>query len=424
MDLYQRRFLKIPIHKEYCKAFKDGETVKDFIFRGYHGGRTEVFKRGSSIKKQLQHKKKTIWYYYDFNSMYAEAMRGEYPIPSSARIKSDTLGRIKEDLVKQYMGVTECEVIHPNIYYPILPIFIKDKLCFPIGKFRGVFTNTELQKFLSIGGKITKIYKIIYYTKTFKPFEKWVNTLYGLRLKYIKEGNKIYSIVIKNILVNLYGNFGTNKLKDFEMIDPLNIPKDTTNIQPDDQLGIWYRETLIECNQAYIMPIFACETTAKGRIKLYNTLVELNGIYCDTDSIFTDQYIESSYDLGDLKLEKVCDSVNFVKPKHYMLLEKEQTKAIIKIKGLRLYNEDIKRRLQFEKSISSKDIKQIKFVKMKESLRSKFLPNEKVSFTKRMSLIDNKRLWISPYDRNDFQDSKPILLGYETEEELEKEINC
>lgn len=434
MDLYRRKYLKQNIHKEYHKTFNDGERVKDFIFRGYHGGRTEMFKRGESKDWRHYHRKKEQYYLLDFNSMYADVMRLEYPIPSSSRIEESINGDVSIDYIKKYHGISECEVIHPNIYYPVLPHVINNKLCFPIGKFKGVFMHGELQKFLLIGGKITKIFKTIYYKKTFKPFKNWVEDLYALRLKYKINGNEVYVTIIKNLLVNLYGKFGTNKLKEFEMLDirqnsELELDDLLDAIPMDDKGEILYKETAIESNQSYIQPIFACEVTMNGRLKLYDKMVELSAIYVDTDSCFTNKYMESSYNLGDMKLEMVCDSTNFVKPKHYKYLIAETGKYIYKIKGLRLSKNDdlrlrdIERKRQFEKSIKNIPIRQMKFLKMKEVLRGQGSPNEKIMFTKRINVIDNKRDWIKPYSKWDFQDSKPILLGFDNIDDLEKLFN-
>jgi hypothetical protein len=414
MDLFQRKYLKQNIYKEYCKEFIDGETVKDFIFRGYHGGRTEMFKRGNSIykteKEIIQHHKKDKYYIYDFNNMYGSCMREEYPLPSSAKIMENQFGKLPTDYIFMYHGMSECEVVSPYMYYPILPTYIKGKLLFPIGRFRDVFTHHELRKFVENGGKILKVFKMVYYTKTFSPFKDYVNDLHNLRNKYKKDNNMVYSAVVKNLLVNLYGKFGTHKLSKFEMFDIHDGTKSAEGVVYDEELGLAYQETPIECNQSYVHPILASTTTMYGRLKLYDKLIKSQAIYCDTDSCFTQIKMSSSDRLGEMKLEKETSEINLIKPKMYKLFDDEKREYKYKAKGMQLSKKD--RGGDFENLIDGKTIQQWKFSKMKESLRTGRKANEKVTFTKKASAIDNKRIWLLPYNKFDFQDSRPIIMGF------------
>lgn len=417
IDLYKRKYLEQPIHHEYIKEnmFRDGQTVKEVIFQAYHGGRTEMFKRG--------YDKNNLYYKYDFNSLYPSVMINEYPKPSSAIMSERIDGKLNIDTILKYEGVTECEVIVPYMYYPILPLSHEDKLCFPIGRFRGYFTNVELRLAIENGVKIIKIYKTIAYTQKFSPFTKWVKELYALRLQYAKEGNIVYKEIIKLLLNNLYGKFAMRHVEKLELIREEE--RNDNNLEQEgfifEGYGYGRRTTPIECKQTYIIPIFAVYTTAYARVKLWKSLKELNGIYCDTDSIFTTTKIRDSKELGELKLEGTSHGLNIFKPKHYLEKDAETGKIKVKIKGLTLSQDEDERVQQFEDSINGNDLKQMRIIGLKESLKGKYEINEVVYITKKFDARDNKRTWIKPYSRDEMRDSRPLIMGYNNLRELEED---
>ena len=421
MDLYRRKYLKGNIHHEYCKdkTFSDGETVKEKIFRAYHGGRTEMFKRG--------YDEKNIYYKYDFNSLYPSVMLNKYPNPSSCLYDEDINGNLSIDIIKKYEGVTECEVVVPYMYYPILPTTIRDKLCFPIGRFKDYFTNYELRIAIKNGVKVTKIYKTIAYTEKFSPFKDWVKELYALRMKYADENNIIYKEIIKLLLNNLYGKTAMRHIDRQEYIREDERDDDDLSqegFEFDKYNGYGIRETPIECNQTYIIPILAVYTTAYARIKLWKALKELNGIYCDTDSCFSTIKLKDSKDIGELKIEGITKGLNIVKQKHYSEKDFKTGEIKYKVKGLTLAkNEDkIKqakeREIQFEDSINGNDIKQMRIIGLKQSMKSKYQINQIIYITKKFDLKDNKRVWIKPYNKNEMRNSEPLIIGFADLKEL------
>lgn len=422
LNLFRRKYQTQNWYKEYCIKFNDGELVKDFIFRGYRGGRTETFKRGDTnykIAKNIKlHKKKPSYYYYDFNSMYADCMRGEFPLPSSARINENNYGELKIDNILKYRGMSECTIVSPYMKYPLLPTTINHKLCFPVGRIeKEVFTHGELQQFIKIGGKIEKVFKTLYYTKIFSPFKNWVNVLYGKRQQAQKNNNIVYDTIYKNILVNLYGKFGTHKLKNFELVN-INTTNNLIGVQINEENNFNYRETPNEKDLSYVFPIIASEVTMKGRLKLYKKIIETDAIQCDTDSVFSEKKIKTSNKLGFMKLEDVIHTLVTIKPKWYSYYSTVKNKMVYKLKGIKLSSYDDLRDREFTDAINGKKVKQWKFVKMKESLRGVGKPNERIDFDKTMNIKDDKRVWKFPFSKYEFQDSNPIILGFKNDEEL------
>jgi len=423
MDLFKRKYLKKAIHHEYIKdkKFSDGMTVREMIFKAYHGGRTEMFKRGFDDKN--------IYYKYDFNSLYPSVMLNHYPNPSSAMMSENVDGRLNIDTILKYDGITECEVVVPYMYYPILPTYYKKKLVFPIGKFRDYFTNIELRLALEHGVKITKIFKTISYTRKIKPFTRWVKELYALRMKYSDDGNMVYKEMIKLFLNNLYGKFAQHNLTSTEFLSEEERNDDDLSQEGFTFIegsGFGYKDTPKECNQAYVIPIFAVYTTAYARIKLWNELYRLKGIYCDTDSIFTTVKMNGSSALGELKLEGASNGLNIVKQKHYKERDAITGEWKYKVKGLTLSKDEdvnkrkIERELQFDDSINGNDIQQRRIIGIKESMRGKFKLNQVVWITKKFDLRDNKRMWLYPYDKTRMRDSEPRILGFNNLKELKE----
>lgn len=415
MDLFRRKYLKETIHHEYIKneQFSNGDTVRETIFKAYHGGRTEMFKRGFD--------KNNVYYKYDFNSLYPSVMLNDYPKPSSAIMSENKLGKLNTDSIMKYEGIAECEVVVPYMYYPILPINYEDKLIFPIGRFRDYFTYAELRLAIANGVKILNIYKTITYTKLFSPFKTWVNELYALRLKYSRENNLIYKDTIKLLLNNLYGKFGMRHVSKIELMreeDRNDSDLSQDGFQFSEFNGYGIKETPIDCNQSYIIPIFAVYTTAFARIKLWKELTKLNGIYCDTDSIFTKVKMNDSKELGELKLEAKSRGLNIFKLKHYSEIDFETGKMKPKIKGLTLSKDESIRNQEFEDSINGNDIRQMRIIGLKESLKGKYEINEVVYITKKFDAFDNKRMWIRPYSKNEMRDSKPRIIGFKNVKEL------
>ena len=336
MDLFKRKYLEEDIQHEYNKTFSDGTKLKELLSKAYHGGRTELFKR---VAKNRVADKNKVFYYYDFNSLYPSVMLGEFPKPSSCVLTSNSKGKLNVSSIMNFEGISEVEAVCPDMKYPILPMIVNHKLMFCTGKIDGVFTHLELRKFIKEGGRVTKIFKTACYTKTFSPFKKWVEELYALRLKFDTENNTIYKEIIKLLLNNLYGKFFQRNIMNMEFISLKDRNDDDLKQDGftfDRNIGFGYRETPKESNQTFIIPIIAVYTTAFARVKLHEKLVQLNGIYCDTDSILTDVTIPVSKNLGDVKLEYEFDNIDLFLPKTYRLYDKTHKKWVYRTKGLKL----------------------------------------------------------------------------------------
>lgn len=399
MDLYRRKFIPFNIYKEHFEC-------KKFIYESYYGGRVEAFGRG-----KLPIKKGECYYWMDYNSAYPYQMTKEYPLPSSARMTKQT----SEKLIKNYHGCSKITIEVPYSRYPLLPYRQDGKLLFPYGTMTGTWNHIEINRAIELGCKIKKIYKTLYYTKTFYPFKKYVETLYKLRLKYKSEGNLIMSEICKLLMNSLYGKFATKNMQDIEFYDFEQMTDE--QIRKDDIKGRFdgmkvtavkgkkikkgYSEHEKDCNQNYILPILSSCVTAYQRVDLHKDLVRLDGLYCDTDSILTKIKMIDNYELGGLKLEKEVTKGWIIRPKCYMIHDKKKGWNI-KAKGLKGIKLE-----HFIDILAGKPIKQFKFMKIKEAITRRYAPNQRISFRKMQNLEDNKREWRKSFNKDELQDSEP-----------------
>lgn len=351
------------------------------------------------------------------NSAYPYQMLKEYPLPSSAKRSSNT----NIQTIMKYHGCSTVTVNIPYSRYPLLPYRNDDKLIFPYGKFTGSYNHIELQEAIRLYGKdcITKIHDTLYYTKTFKPFYKFVTELYALRMKYKKENNQIMVDIIKLFMNSLYGKFATKTMQDIEFFD---FDKMTLSEQlSDDKRGRFdgmqvtkaengrirkgYSEHEKEANQNYVIPILSCTVTSYQRVQLHKDLVQLQGMYCDTDSILSEKVLPESFELGGLKIEKKITTGYLVRPKCYMIHDIKNGWNT-KVKGINNMTSE-----KFKDILENNSINQFKFMKIKESMKQGYNVNQKKSFKKLQGVEDDKRDWKNlNFDKNRLQDSEPIYI--------------
>lgn len=352
LKVWRKDFLKEPI-------WKPRQNVTNFVRFSYHGGRVEVFKRQSS---HLQ--------CYDVNSMYPYVMCEELPVQYIAE------SRILKD---KYFGFVEAEIDVPDTYIPVLP-FRQEKLFFPVGRLRGVWTNEELLVAENFGCRIQKIFKAMYF-KTAPILKEFVSKLYRLK----KEAEEPTRTIAKYLLNSFYGKFGQSPDKKVYVTE-----KDAPNgawpiIRPDGKpSGFAYYER--RSNAAYLLPHISSAVTSKARLHLLSKL-NSNVYYCDTDSVFTTDIMSTSKELGEWSLvgEGECQ---FWQPKLYKFKGEWKAKGLDRTQSIDAFvNGDI------NKVIRKKSIK--------EALRDGTHATQDVIIEKRLRESRPKRAWI------DNQDTRP-----------------
>lgn len=349
LKVWRKDFLKEPIWKPH-------QNVSDFVRRSYHGGRVEVFKRESPHLMC-----------YDVNSMYPYVMQEELPTQYVGESRS---------LNDKYYGFVHAKIKVPDCYIPVLPLR-KEKLFFPIGTFEGVWTNEELAVAENFGCKILKIYKAMYF-RTSPVFRDFVLKLYKLK----KEAEEPTRTIAKYLLNSFYGKFGQQPVKKVYVTER-NAPARSWPIMKPDGTpsGFAYYERT--SNAAYLLPHLSSAVTSKARLHLLTQLNE-NIYYCDTDSVFTTDILETSKDIGGWSLvgEGEC---KFWQPKLYKFKGEWKAKGLDRSQSIDAFvNGDINK-VTRRKSI-------------KEALRDGEPATMDVIIEKRLRASRPKRHWISEQD--------------------------
>jgi hypothetical protein len=278
---------------------------------GYYGGRCEPFQRefkgGNSS---------SILHCYDVNSMYPWAMRQPQPIE-----ELDANG-LHLDLA----GFIDCTVDVCACHVPILPCRTRNKLLFPIGRWRGTFSTVELR--MAIAHKQATILHVhdAAYFRCADIFSDYVDTLYRFRDKNAEDWTLSLDRMAKISLNSLYGKFGSQEVREIIHIRPtFNDMVDKQMQQMPSPLGVdCYIERTTK-HSAYMLPQISAWITALGRCRLAQGLLAAgrNALYyCDTDSIFTSENMEVGCSLGEWKDEYLADPINyayFLSPKVYVL---------------------------------------------------------------------------------------------------------
>lgn len=365
------------------------ENILLDMFKGYYGGRTEVFSRGFI----------EYYNYYDFNSLYPASMINDFP-------DTNTLWSAKKDtcsFIDNFEGMSLVSITAPFMKYPLLPVRVDKKLYFPYGKFNGWYTHVELRKAVEEGYKINKVFKSYYYRDTFRPFDGFINELYALRKKY-KANNDIMEVVVKLCMNSLYGKFG-QKFEEKTVIQPFNMMIDEIEALEDFERikdFIRFKEKGKPAN--FCFPIWAAYVTSYARIKLFDSFKVLSPAYCDTDSVITKKSIDTSNEIGEFKKEYFIKKGILVKPKFYII--SGDGFEISKVKGVPVrfvWND-------FVNLLSGKPVNYSKFVRVKEALRRDLEINEVIDICKKVSVDDDKRVWPGKFDGS-FQDSLPVNIS-------------
>jgi hypothetical protein len=341
--------------KEFLKRtiWQPREHITDFIRRSLFGGHVEVFKRhmihGSC---------------YDVNSMYPYVM--QFPVPV------DYVGESHRLLDKHY-GFVECEVFIPDMYQPPLPVKL-EKLFFPVGTVRGVWTTEELFEAQKRGVKILKV-KRAYYFRCEEIFKDYVHRLYRLK----KTASEPTRTIAKYLLNSLFGKFGQHPEKKVFCTEK-EAPYGSFPIVRPDGRPSGFAEYSRRSRSAYLLPHISASITSKARIVLLNNLTE-NSYYCDTDSIFTTSSMITGTELGEWSLVGEGEAT-FYQPKLYKFRGEWKSKGLNKKQSIDAYVQG--------------DINQvIRHRSIKEALRSGQLACASIEILKTLGNTRTKRAWIA-----------------------------
>ena len=332
----------------------------DFARKSLQGGRTNAIGFYNIISDE-ERKQGKFMRYIDVVSLYPSVQRNSiYPVGHPVIDNDPDLNETIKHILDKKVGFVECDIIPPkNLYHPLLLVKKNGKLVESLldeDFIKKVYTTLELNKALSIGYKIVKVYTShIYYSQSKEIFKSYVDKLFELKNKYSIENNIGKKSIVKILLNSLWGKFGQkdiNKKEDYLDLNKfLNLAKnDKYEIidfeeMSNDKVFIQYSE--LESFNLHLNnsnPAIAAYTTSHARLVLYEAMESLGPrvLYHDTDSLiyrFLDNdlgsaLIEESNDIGGWELEKDGELSEFVSigAKSYAYRTKNN-KTVVKSKG-------------------------------------------------------------------------------------------
>lgn len=298
------------------------ETIK----RGFHGGRTEVFKL---YKKWSEDDVKNGKYgrYIDIKSLYPTVQYLDH-LPYGKPKKFTFNENDKVDISK-YFGFVECDVTPPkDLLIPLLGGKQNGKFCFGLNKMeKAVIPTPELNKAIELGYKVDRVYQIFHFKKTNKLFKSYIQTFMRLKeenggftgtweekLEYCKMWKDKMNIEIKpenltsnagrkanaKLLLNsLWGKFGQRPMASDEYIQEPSKWYKLLDREERGEVSIESREDLGDClfitykelkdNKTSLKKTnvgLCAMITSNARLRLYEVIGKMKDrlIYCDTDS--------------------------------------------------------------------------------------------------------------------------------------------
>jgi hypothetical protein len=326
---FRHRFMKEDIY-----VHNDDNALK-LERDGYYGGRVEAFFIG-----ELQD---ANYYKLDVNSMYPHVMRSfDYPTRLVAYSENIPVERLFY-LMQTYYVIADVEIETDKNCFPFRG---KDKLIFPVGRFRTVLHHAELE-LAREHATIHHVYRVAIYEKK-HIFDEYVDFFYTIKREAESKNDKVTRQMSKLFMNSLYGKFGQTGHHTL-------ISENTTDQRWgricgfSERLGkrvetVYFKDQMIvswqEGESYYSCPAIAGAVTAYARVTLwkYMTIARLEHVfYCDTDSLIVndDGYRNllawiSKDELGYLKVEGISSVLVIFGAKDYRFGDDVKIKGVPK----------------------------------------------------------------------------------------------
>jgi len=314
---FRYRFMFNAIH------IPDDEDEQGISRESYHGGRTEVFRRGEFTGQ--------IFTKLDINSMYPYVMR-EYEYPTCFEdYHVNPSAESVETTIKTKAVIADVTLVTPQPYF----VFKHgDRNIYPTGEFRTTLTTNELLLALT-NDWVKTVHRCAVYRKR-AIFVDYVDFFYRVKQDAGTAGKPLLRSFAKLYLNSLYGKFGQRGYNDSVLCEDVKSKLKAShgyNVRTGQrftlrQVGhtILYSERSEEGYNSFCA--IASEVTGNARLMLYDLVIRAkreNCYYCDTDSIIVNEEglkllspLLDTSKLGFLKSEGESDKIDIVAPKHYL----------------------------------------------------------------------------------------------------------
>lgn len=300
-----RTFLK----KEISSLTQDTDA---FVRRSYFGGRTEIFKPFFQ-----QNTDTGLLKSYDVNSLYPYIM-STLDFPGGLKYQTQFY---KEN----ELGFYDVEVEVPPMYVPPLGTRYEgmdNRLIFPIGRFRGIWSTMELNYAMECGVKILQVFEGRVFHNIGPIFKEYIDYLYDIRKKSGKDS--VDNVLCKLLMNSTYGRFGLNLEREQLIFDDGRL-----GIKPHMDIALNAQQTQIirlskqtvNLDTSFTNVAIAAWVTSGARIHMHRLISQSphDMYYMDTDSLKTTHvYPRNDADLGQLKEEYKMKYACFLLPKTYL----------------------------------------------------------------------------------------------------------
>lgn len=244
-----------------------------------------------------KHHKYENVYHYDVISMYPSVMRF-VPVPSSPMLHTD---KLVKDFDNYRPGWYLCNFRQTKGRIPVLYSIESEN---PVWNGTGILSHFELQ-FLDLFGDYEIIEGIVYDEYIF-PFQKYFDSLLELRMEAKRNKQSAKAHALKILANSLYGKFGQRASREIIAITSDrdyyetelqallrdNDDSGVTEYAVSDDYIIYGVESL---STSFSNRFIGAMVTSLARLKLGVIFNTVRSIYCDTDSIFTQDRLHDSF---------------------------------------------------------------------------------------------------------------------------------
>jgi hypothetical protein len=204
----------------------DSSSVQKLERASYHGGLTDVWRRG-----EFTHSPGGSFKKVDVNSMHPSQMASQlYPRKLLAYASRGSLRRLADhERVAKLSGVlaeghgvvarclidTDCPGVSDSRLTALAPVSRDGKLIYPSGRFEAVLTTREAASCLR-AGIIADVVELAVYELA-DLFSGYVARFNDLKEQYSLDGNEVFRQISKMFLNNLYGKWGQLNPVDMDL---------------------------------------------------------------------------------------------------------------------------------------------------------------------------------------------------------------
>lgn len=255
----------------------------------YYGGRCE------GARTQAER----IWR-YDRKSAYPASLMEPLPIGEPTVCDS---AKARRAFAAGKAGAYDARVLVPQSLAAPLPIRHRNRLAYPYGEVRGVWSHIELQHAVDCGSKVLDIHSAVVWSREKARLAPYASKCFALRDELPEVQKKALGVWLKFLANSLTGKLGQSP--DCQVI----VLGDYADSPEYSQVGtspwVWSRDTwrIPSCAMVH----WAGTLTARARVELHQQILHAGDswVYSDTDSCFATKALTRNIgeDLGEWAFE-------------------------------------------------------------------------------------------------------------------------